>query len=239
MIRSYIIHMDGSTARAPLVAALRDVLPNPEVLPAVVGRDLSADERARVYQPRQIRPYYPFDLSFGEIGCFLSHQRAWEKIVASGDAAGLIVEDDIVVGDDFAGVLDLAVKHIAPDRLIRFPLRDREEVAEVLGTDGTHRVFRPQVIGLTTGMQIVGRDAAARLLQLTQVIDRPVDTFLQMRWHTGVDVMTLAPAPVRSAVAETGGSTIQTHQSFWAELQRSWRRMRYRSAVKRLSGQGQ
>lgn len=238
MIRSYIIHMDGSTAREPLVAALRAVLPNAEVLPAVVGRDLPAEDRARIYRPHKMKPFYPFDLSLGEIGCFLSHRRAWEKIVASGDDAGLIVEDDIVVGDDFAAVLALASGYVAPDRLIRFPLRDREEVSEPLGTDGAHRVFRPQVIGLTTGMQIVGREAAARLLALTEVIDRPVDTFLQMRWHTGVDVVTLAPAPVRSAVTSKGGSTIQSHQSLWSEVMRSWQRMRYRAAVRRLSGHG-
>lgn len=236
MIRSYIIHMDGSTARRPLVDALLTRLPGPEVLPAVDGRAMSAADRDAICRPALHRPAYPFALKPGEIGCFLSHCCAWERIVASGDVAGLIVEDDIVPGEAFDAALILALAHATPDRLIRFPLRDREKAEEVVASDGGVTLFRPKVVGLTTGMQIVGRSAAERLLALTDRIDRPVDTFLQMRWLTGVEMLSLAPAPVRSAVAETGGSTIQSHTSVWAELSRGWKRMRYRAAVARLSG---
>lgn len=235
MIRSYIIHMDGSTARQPLVAALMQRLPQAEVLDAVDGRALNEAERAAITAAKLHEPAYPFPPQPGEIGCFLSHRKAWSAIVASGDEAGLIVEDDIVPADCFDAALALASEHMAPNRLIRFPLRDKEEAAEVLATAHGVSLIRPRVVGLTTGMQIVGRDAAARLLAITDRLDRPVDTFLQMRWLTGVDMLSLSPAPVRSAVAETGGSTIQSHTSVWAEISRGWRRMRYRSKVARLS----
>ena len=236
MIRSYIIHMEGSTARTPLVAALMARLPGAEVLPAVDGRVMSEAERGAICRPILHQPPYPFPPKPGEIGCFLSHRKAWQAIVTSGEAAGLIVEDDIVPAEGFNAALALALDNLAPDRLIRFPLRDREEAAEVVAASDGVTLFRPKVVGLTTGMQIVGRDAAARLLDLTAVIDRPVDTFLQMRWLTGVETLSLSPAPVRSAVAETGGSTIQSHTSAWDEIGRGWRRMRYRAKVARLSG---
>ena len=236
MIRSYIIHMHGSTARKPLVEALKEVLPQPQVLPAVDGRAMSDAERAAICQRDLVRPFYPFPPQPGEIGCFLSHRKAWQAIVTSGEAAGLIVEDDIVPADGFGDALALAVAHAAPDRLIRFPLRDKEEVAEIVASADGATLFRPKVVGLTTGMQIVGREAAAKLLSLTETFDRPVDTFLQMRWLTGVEVLSLSPAPVRSAMAETGGSSIQNHLGFADEVKRSWRRFRYRAAVKRLSG---
>ncbi|WP_136636359.1 glycosyltransferase family 25 protein [Pseudooceanicola onchidii] len=236
MIRSYIIHMDSSTARRGLVDGLMARLPGAEVLPAVDGRVMDDASRTAITAMTPHDPAYPFPLKPGEIGCFLSHRKAWAAIVASGDAAGLIVEDDIAPTDGFDAALALALDHIAPNRLIRFPLRDKEEVAEVVATADGVRLFRPRVIGLTTGMQIVGREAAARLLDLTDTLDRPVDTFLQMRWLHGVEVVSLTPAPVRSAVAETGGSTIQSHTSAWAEISRGWRRMRYRSRVARLSG---
>ena len=237
MIRSYIIHMSTSTRRAPLVAALQSALPDAEVLEAVDGRAMGDAERAQVYPGVALHePGYPFPLGAGEVGCFLSHRKAWERIVASGDVAGLIAEDDIVPSQGFRDALALALAEARVDRLIRFPLRDREEAEAAVARSGDVTLFRPRVIGLTTGMQIVGRDAAARLLELSEQIDRPVDTFLQMRWLTGVDVLSLGPAPVRSAVAETGGSTIQRHTPVWAELRRSWLRMRYRSKVARLSG---
>jgi GR25 family glycosyltransferase involved in LPS biosynthesis len=238
MTRSYIIHLDGSAARRPLVEALMARLPDAEVLAAVDGRVLSDAERAAICVPMLHRPRYPFPPRPGEVGCFLSHRKAWERIVASGDEAALIVEDDIVPAEGFDAALALALENAAPNRLIRFPLRDREEAEEVVALSGDVRLHRPRVIGLTTGMQLVGREAAARLLALTEQFDRPVDTFLQMRWLTGVETLTLSPAPVRSAVAETGGSTIQSHTSPLAEIRRSWHRMRYRAKVARLSGAG-
>jgi GR25 family glycosyltransferase involved in LPS biosynthesis len=237
MIRSYIIHMPASTQRAPLVDALLSALPDAQVLEAVDGRTMTDVERAQIYPGGALfAPGYPFPLGAGEVGCFLSHRKAWERIVASGDVAGLIAEDDIVPAEGFSDALELACAEARADRLIRFPLRDREEAAAAVARSGDVTLFRPRVVGLTTGMQIVGRDAAARLLELSDQIDRPVDTFLQMRWLTGVDVLSLAPAPVRSAVAETGGSTIQSHTPVWSEVRRSWLRMRYRSKVARLSG---
>ncbi|WP_407494293.1 glycosyltransferase family 25 protein [Pseudooceanicola sp. MF1-13] len=236
MLTSYIIHMATSEARKPLVDALCQALPNPQILDAVVGRDLDAGELAELYSGSLYQPKYPFDLSLGEIGCFLSHRKAWQRIVDSGDKAGLIVEDDIVLGDGFQASLDLSRDHIDENRLIRFPLRDKEEVQDLVASSGSIQLFRPKVIGLTTGLQIVGRDAAARLLSMTAQIDRPVDSFLQMRWLTGIDTLTIAPAPVASAATAKGSSTIQSHQSVWAEIKRSWHRARYRAAVKRLSG---
>ncbi|WP_375174327.1 glycosyltransferase family 25 protein [Pseudooceanicola sp.] len=236
MIRSYIIHLDGSTARQPLVDTLQGLLPAAEVLSAVDGRVMSEAERAAVCVPVLHQPAYPFPPKPGEVGCFLSHRKAWERIVASDDEAALIVEDDIVPAEGFEAALALALENAAPNRLIRFPLRDREEPEEVLASSGDVRLHRPRVVGLTTGMQLVGREAAARFLELTGQFDRPVDTFLQMRWLTGVETLTLSPAPVRSAVAETGGSTIQSHTSPLAEVKRSWHRMRYRGKVARLSG---
>ena len=76
------------TARLDHMDALMARLPGAEVLPAVDGRVMSEAERGAICRPVLHRPAYPFPPKPGEIGCFLSHRRAWERIVASGDAAG-------------------------------------------------------------------------------------------------------------------------------------------------------
>lgn len=238
MLTSYIIHMSGSTARRPLVDALCQVLPNPQVLDAVVGRDLSDSERAAIYTPNLFRPAYPFPLSVGEIGCFLSHRKAWQRIVDSGDPFGLVSEDDVVPEEGFETALDLAMAHAGENRLIRLPMADRETAVDEVAQSGICRLVRPDVVGLTAAVQVVGRDAAQRLLELTERFDRPVDTFQQMRWITGIDMMTVLPSVASAKKSQSGGSTIQTRQPLWAEIKRSWHRARYRAAVKKLSGMG-
>lgn len=65
------------------------------VLDAVDGRKLSDAERAAAVAPG-------VSLTASEIGCHLSHARAWEAIVASGADCGLVLEDDGLIARGFA-----------------------------------------------------------------------------------------------------------------------------------------
>jgi GR25 family glycosyltransferase involved in LPS biosynthesis len=55
----------------------------------------------------------------------------------------------------------------------------------------------------------VSRAAAERLLAVTAPFDRPVDTFLQMAWISGVTLLAATPTPIRDVSGETGGTTVQ------------------------------
>ena len=57
--------------------------------------------------------------------------------------------------------------------------------------------------------QFVTREAAERLLAATAPFDRPIDTFLQMNWVTGVTLLVATPSPIRDVSRETGGTTVQ------------------------------
>lgn len=234
MIRAYILHMARSTARAPLVAALRDGLPAAQVVEAVDGRALSDAARAACAPGPLLEPRYPFALLPSEIGCFLSHRRAWEALVASDAALAYVAEDDVTLGAGFGAARALAEAHATPASLIRFPMAAREtpqrHIAEARGA----RLFRPRTIGLTAALYLLGRDAAQVLLTGSARFDRPVDTWLQMRWETGVDSLTLWPSGIASAAPAHGGSTIQAAKpAGLAKLRREWQRARYRAAIKR------
>lgn len=239
MTSTYVIHMDSSTTRMPLIEALRGTLPDVRILPATDGRAMTPGERSAVTEDALLSPVYPFGLMPSEIGCFLSHRSAWMRI-ADGDAPfGLVAEDDLALEPGFDAALALALKHGNEDSLIRFPMRDREEPAPqpgaVIEETAGLRLFRPKVIGLTATLYLLGRSAARRLLQRSERFDRPVDTWLQMRWETGVDSLTLWPAHIVSAAPATGGSTIQAKRGIGGEISRTWRRNRYRSAIAKLS----
>ena len=70
-----------------------------EILPAVDGRALTAQQTNTVYVRCLHKPMYPFVLGPGEIGCFLSHRKAWQEISQRKLDAGLVLEDDVSIDD--------------------------------------------------------------------------------------------------------------------------------------------
>lgn len=235
-MKSYVLHLERSKERQGLVDDLLSILPNAQVLPAVEGSALSEVEKNAAYRAHCTKPHYPFVCKSGELGCFLSHRNFWQAVVDSGEDMMWIAEDDLEIHPaDFTKIVGLVMPHATTDSLIRVPIRNREVADHIIAQDGDMQLVRPKVIGLTTAMYLIGRDAAQRLLDLTQPFDRPVDTFLQMRWLTGVDSLTVLNSGARSAAFDVGGSTIQTKKSLANELKRMTSRALYRWRVKQLS----
>jgi GR25 family glycosyltransferase involved in LPS biosynthesis len=235
-MQSYVLHLARSTERQGLVKDLLATLPQAQVLPAVEGSVLSEAEKRDAYEDHAIEPHYPFGSKAGELGCFLSHRKFWQALVDSDEAMMWIAEDDVAISQaNFKTLEGLIMPHADTNSLIRVPIRNREIADRVIAQDGDMRLVRPKVIGLTTAMYLIGRDAAQRLLDVSQPFDRPVDTFMQMRWLTGVDSLTVLNSGARSAAFEVGGSTIQSKKSVIQETKRMFARARYRAHVRRLS----
>lgn len=230
-MKTFVIHLERASARQAQVAELLDTAPYPaEVLPAVDGSALEHWPLGDWAEPR-----YPFALRAGEVGCFLSHRAAWRRIVDDKLEGALIVEDDVAFESGFAEVADMAARHLADLGYIQFQTRPVGRATEVARA-GDIALVRADVTPLRTSAQMVGASAAARLLAQSDVIDRPVDAFLQMHWKTGVRVHTASPSRVSDRTEATGGSTIQrARKSILGEVIRSVRRARYRSAIRRLS----
>lgn len=232
LMHSLIIHMPGDTKRASNVATLRDTLPNAQIVDAVIGKDVMATGGCAPIAGTLYRPSYPFPLSPGEVGCFLSHRACWQKIVAQDWEWALIVEDDLSVDPTlWPDALHLIADHMTPDHFIRLPAKHREAAAATVAQFGEARLFLPRVPGLQTVAQVVGRAAAARLLASTETIDRPVDTFLQMHWIHGQTIHTILPNGASELTDALGGSTIQKKSGSHSKLERELKRAVYRAQV--------
>jgi glycosyl transferase family 25 len=225
-MQTLIIHMSSATARAQNVQTLCTTLPDPHVIEARTGAGHTA-ARGDVHHPT-----YPFEMSSGEIGCTLSHRACWQHILDTGAQYALIVEDDLSLDPAvWPHVLTLIHAHASPDHFIRIPAKARETSAQNVANDGPATLFLPKVIGLQTVCQVVGRNAAQRLLDATVQIDRPIDTFLQMHWVHGQTIHTILPNGVSELTAELGGSTIQKKTRTKGKLAREINRFVYRRAV--------
>ncbi|MDH7784649.1 GR25 family glycosyltransferase involved in LPS biosynthesis [Ochrobactrum sp. 19YEA23] len=237
-VKAFIIHLKRASDRQPQVAQLIESLPmRADVVDAIDGRVLDEDTIQRVYRRSVHKPRYPFPLSTNEVACFLSHRKAWQAIVDQKIDAGLVLEDDVELTPEFAAAFQAALQLVDHDSFIRFPFRERETGREVLNIDGV-RVILPVPVGLGMVAQLVGREAARRLLAATETFDRPVDTTAQMNWVTGLKPLSVLPGGVREVSVRLGGSTIQKSRSLPDKLKREILRPLYRWKIKSRSRKG-
>lgn len=99
----------------------------------------------------------------------------------------------------------------------------------------TVRIIEPVPVGLGMQAQLVGSKAAQRLLSITEIFDRPVDTTAQMNWVTGLKPLTVLPSGVREISRQLGGSSIQKSRSLPDKLKREIMRPLYRWKIKSRS----
>lgn len=230
-MHSLIIHMSGSSKRTANVEHLLYTLPGAEVAEAVNGREAVAHNQHPLRKGDMHAPRYPFPLSPGEVGCFLSHRACWQRIIDETWDYALIVEDDLSLEpEQWQAALALVEAHANADSFIRLPAKRRESPAATIDQHGAAKLFLPRVIGLQTVAQVVGRNAAAKLLAASTAIDRPVDTFLQMHWIHGQRIHTILPNGVAELTEELGGSTIQKKKR-GNKLAREFKRALYRAQV--------
>lgn len=235
---AFVLHLARARGRRENAQALLADCGMPgEIWPAVDGAALPTDDLTAQVGAEIFAPTYPFALRPGEVGCFLSHRQIWAEIIRRDLEYALVLEDDVALDASvFPQALALAERNIAALGYIQLQTRPPRGPAMLLDQDGRCRLTQPLVTPLRTSAQLVSRDGAARLLERSKHFDRPVDTFLQSHWFTGLRAAVVWPAGVRAISGQLDGSTIQTGRKPLGE--RLWRegvRMLYRRRVKGLS----
>ncbi|MGO8739437.1 glycosyltransferase family 25 protein [Rhodoblastus sp.] len=233
--KAFIIHLERSARRRPQVERLRAALPcASEIVDATDGALLTPEEVAKVHGRGLRKPFYPFALNRGEIGVFLSHRALWRRILAEGLDYALIFEDDAAIEpQEFAKTIALAEKARSLWSYALAPSEKTPVRGKILAQGDGVALLRPDNPPLRAIAQFVSGRAARRLLEVTEKFDRPVDTFLQMSWVTGVELLAFKPSGVRDASAGIGGSTIQARKKPLSQkLARETLRPLYRAQVR-------
>ncbi len=237
-VQALVIHLPRASGRRVQVDRLCRELPLPvDVVDAVDGYALTDEELRHVGDAFRHYPRYPFALLPTEVACFLSHRKAWQAIVDQGLDAGLVVEDDAAIASNaFVDVLTAAIDGLAPEEIVRFPHRERREHGPVIRGRGAIRIVEPRLPALGMVMQLVGHEAARRLLAASRVFDRPVDSFVQMHWIHGARVLSARPIVVCEICNQLGGSVIHApHEGILDKVVREVQRPLHRLAVSRES----
>lgn len=238
---AFVLHLTRATARRDNARSLVETCGLPgEIWAAVDGAALTPEEVAARVGAHLFAPPYPFALRPGEIGCFLGHRAIWAEIVRRDLSRALVIEDDVTLdARTFARALALGLRNV--DALGYVQLQDRPPrgPARAIDREGPCALTLPRITPLRTSAQLVSLDAARRLLAASHRIDRPVDSFIQAHWHTGLRPAAIWPSGVSTIAGALAGSTIQGgRRSLSERLWREGARLLYRRRVARASGRG-
>ncbi|MDX2110971.1 MAG: glycosyltransferase family 25 protein [Verrucomicrobiota bacterium] len=141
-----------------------------------------------------------FDMSAGEVGCFLSHREVWKNAVRTGKSL-LICEDDI----RFLHALDFSsqlMRYSPSFDLVRlhgvFPTRYFE-----LGQLQNYSIVSYNKGPRGSAAYWIKPAAAERLLELSQRFYQPVDDFIDEEWRHELRIIGIMPYPVETLALET------------------------------------
>ncbi|MEN6544227.1 glycosyltransferase family 25 protein [Parvibaculum sp.] len=165
-----------------------------ERVQAVEGADLTDSDVAAILSPTPL-----VRLSRPEIACFLSHRAAWRRFLAGNDEICCVLEDDVLLADDFGPALKAARNWASlPFDVIKIETMrqgvwvSRKKRPAFHG----HALSRLRSCHDGTAGYIVSRRGARRLLGLTTRMDRPIDALMfdAAIGSNGLDVLQLEPA---------------------------------------------
>lgn len=177
-MKTYVINLDQDTARlAFFTANFARLGIEFERIPAVDGRKFSEDD----YQAfMKVRPRHNKTWLRGQMGCFLSHYQAWQRIAAGDDRFGAVFEDDLHISDDLKKVL--ADESWIPDDvdLVRLDTSTNRVrlTSEPEITHLTRKLYGVKSTSWCAGGYLLNKRAAQQLLALPTTEHEPADVIL-------------------------------------------------------------
>ena len=177
MISCYFINLSSSSGRRIQFQSRADELGiAASRVEACNGRQV-AEADLRMYRSRVRTESW---MTAGEIGCFLSHRKAWKMVVEAKKHWAFIAEDDLYLADDcipfFAGEdwIPSDADLIKADTSFRACHRSAEKAASIQ-MRGVRRLLSNHV---DAGGYFISNATAGRILELSDQMCEPSDTLL-------------------------------------------------------------
>lgn len=164
-----------------------------ERVQAVDGGALDVIQKHKHFSHRLNRQQYHKVLTTGEIGCYLSHRKVWEKIVDDNLDFAIVLEDDFILNAELATLINNITQISDPwhcIKLAEYPVKRKVIVAKPVGL--SHLVSYDKVPARTCA-QAISLPGAKRLLSMSEEFGRPVDIDLQHWWEDDLLVFGLKP----------------------------------------------
>jgi glycosyl transferase family 25 len=224
MIPCYLINLDRAPDRLAFIFRRLQALGVPySRLSAVDGSVMPEKDRAAFItsRPRDGRTW-----GAGQIGCFMSHVKAWEKIADGSEPYGVIIEDDVHVSDEAPAFLKSPSWIPADADIVRLESTGQWlKLGKTSSQIDDRSVRRVRSTAWGAGAYVLSKSAALKLLAVEPNLHSPVDDFLfnlqSSAVAKGLTVYQLAPALVEQdkfitnqSASKGFGSQIETGKIF-------------------------
>lgn len=105
-MKTYVINLDKDKDRLSFISEHLDSFGLAwERIPAIYGKDYKGNE----YNEEEAFKKNGRALSQGELGCALSHKRAYQKFLETSEEYALILEDDVTFTEDIRVILNVEI----------------------------------------------------------------------------------------------------------------------------------
>jgi glycosyl transferase family 25 len=161
-------------------------------LDAIDGRLLSYPIAS--YNPDKVKKLLGFELTPNEIGCFLSHKKAWESSVQNNKIT-LVFEDDFILLPHFEQVIHQLLANHAHWELVR--LQALNSCADTKIHDfGQFSLYQNHDDPLGATAYLVNPNVAIKLIEHSADIYEPLDHYLEHHQKHGIPLLAIKPYPV-------------------------------------------
>ena len=193
----FVINLARSHERlAQISQQLADVNIPFERIEAVEGNRLSADEIEKVSPAHLVKQNYYRDLSKGEVGCSLSHKKAWQKSIDDDLDLAFVFEDDIHLEANFADTINMLLSLPTTDwdfiKLYPLTRKSRKNIQSSMQY-GDFEFVNYKKFPLGAMAQAISRQGAELLLKNMPYVVQPVDGHLKSWWTLGIKPFGLLP----------------------------------------------
>jgi len=181
----FVINLDRSPHRWESIhSQLQTLELSAERVSAVDKLQLESAYLQQIVPPisSSLKYYFPKEISRGEVACFLSHKKCWERLAQSSEDWALILEDDAILSPRAKQYFQCS--DWIPDgvQIIQLFVIEAEwkctVLPEKLMLPSGDCLLRPLVPHFGCVAYFISRKAAIRALALSSLLTAPVDEFL-------------------------------------------------------------
>ena len=186
-VQVYYISLDKAEDRRKiLMPRLENLGLTYERIYAIYGKDLSQAEKDKRVNRQIFKITQRREVEDGEIGCYLSHLKAWQTFLKSKASYALILEDDATFNpDEMQNMVNLLLQHKDKwDYVNLDPHRDGNGRVIQKLSDKYKLIAPRQVVWASVGY-LIKRKAAATLIRHALPMVAPVDIYINRSWELG------------------------------------------------------
>ncbi|GAA5192824.1 glycosyltransferase family 25 protein [Ferrimonas gelatinilytica] len=239
----YVINLERSKDRLRNIGLQLDTLGLAfERIAAVDGVQLSAEALAQHYSATLNQQQMHRQMQAGEIACYLSHRKVWQKMVDDQVPFAVVLEDDVQVQPEIA-LFSQRVGAVADhwDVIKLFVGPNEKRVEKALSITPSCSLVANQKVPTSTAAQMVSLEGARKLLVMSERFGRPVDWDIRRWWQydlrvLGVSQSLAEPCEPESTIDKDSGNRKALNQSV---LRKQLLKLQYHIQAKRHGSNAQ